>query len=504
MSLPNRRAVRYPTLVSLLLLLSILTPTSPAAADAFTNTTPITIPTSAGACGTPVKAIPYPSTISVAGLAQLSDVNVTLTLTHSAPDDVGVLLVGPQGDEVLLMADAGGATAADGVTLTFDDSALNTLPDAGPLAAGTFRPTLGTAGTGCTAPATFPTTAPAGPYPTSFAGFNLSDPNGTWRLFVIDDTAAGSGSISSWSLELTQAEPYLKVVVVGSGTGSVTAQGIACPPDCAEHAATGSLFKLHATPAAGSVFAGWTGECFGSTPDCSVVLNLTTIVGARFEPGTSPTPPPATGADLSVTAAAPADPLEVGSIETLTFTVANAGPESVSEASLAIDLPSSLQVTAIPTGCSPSGNDLTCTLPSLASGGQSSVLVAIAPTKNDTFVVGASVSSGTTDPDPANNTTSLPLDVIAPCTIEGTDGPERLKGTTGIDVICGRGGADELLGLDGSDILRGGPGADELHGSLGDDTVLGDGGADRIFGGQGTDACDTTAQDQASGCERKA
>lgn len=501
MSLPNRRTTRYGMLASLFLLLSILTPTSPAAADAFTNTTPITIPASAGACGTSVKAIPYPSTISVSGLAQLADVEVTLTLTHSAPDDVGVLLVGPQGDEVLLMADTGGATAADAVTLTFDDAA-GALPDAGPLVAGTFRPTLGTAGTGCTAPASFPTTAPAGPYPTSFAGFRLSDPNGTWRLFVIDDTAAGSGSISSWSLELTQAEPYLKVAVVGTGSGSVTAQGIACPPDCAEHADAGTPFRLHATPAAGSVFAGWTGFCTGTSPDCSIVLNLTGIVGARFEPAPSPTPPPPTGADLSVSASAPTQPLEVGSAGALTFTVANAGPEAVSGASLAIDLPHSLQVAAVPAGCTPAGSDLTCSLPSLPSGGQSSVIVSVAPTKNDDFVVTASVSSGTSDPDPADNLASLPLDVIAPCTIEGTNGPERLKGTNGIDVICGRGGADELLGLDGSDILRGGPGNDELHASLGNDTVLGDGGADRIFGGQGNDVCDATAVDQASGCER--
>ena len=145
------------------LLLSILVPASPAAADTFSNNTPITIPVFSGACGTVATAVPYPSTISVSGLAQLSDVNVTLTLSHAVPDDVGVLLVGPQGDKALLMADAGGGAAATDVTLTFDDSAAGTPPDAGPLGSGTFRPTLGTAGVGCTAPATFPSVAPAGP-----------------------------------------------------------------------------------------------------------------------------------------------------------------------------------------------------------------------------------------------------------------------------------------------------------------------------------------------------
>jgi hypothetical protein len=47
---------------------------------------------------TPGTASPYPSEITVSGLGSVSDVNVTLTgFLHTWPDEVSVLLVGPQG-----------------------------------------------------------------------------------------------------------------------------------------------------------------------------------------------------------------------------------------------------------------------------------------------------------------------------------------------------------------------------------------------------------------------
>jgi len=47
-----------------------------------------------------------------------------------------------------------------------------------------------------------------------------------------------------------------------------------------------------------------------------------------------------------------------------------------------------------------------------------------------------------------------------PCSIEGTEGPDRLTGTAGPDVICGHGGDDVLEGLEGDDVLDGGDGTD--------------------------------------------
>ena len=55
-------------------------------------------------------AVPYPSSIVVSGLGDaLTDINVTLTgWNHTFPDDVDILLVGPGGQNLILMSDVGG------------------------------------------------------------------------------------------------------------------------------------------------------------------------------------------------------------------------------------------------------------------------------------------------------------------------------------------------------------------------------------------------------------
>jgi hypothetical protein len=91
----------------------------------FFSFSPITIPT-AGA------ASPYPSTITVAGLSgTVTKVTVTLTnFSHTFPDDVDILLVGPTGANAIIMSDVGGATGVTNLTLTLDDAAATSLPDA--------------------------------------------------------------------------------------------------------------------------------------------------------------------------------------------------------------------------------------------------------------------------------------------------------------------------------------------------------------------------------------
>ena len=65
------------------------------------NPAPITIADNA-------VAVPYPSTINVAGLVgQVTRVSVALKgLSHPVPEDIDVLLVGPGGQRVFLMGDA--------------------------------------------------------------------------------------------------------------------------------------------------------------------------------------------------------------------------------------------------------------------------------------------------------------------------------------------------------------------------------------------------------------
>jgi subtilisin-like proprotein convertase family protein len=154
------------------------------------------------------EAVEYPSVIEVSGVAgPIADVDVTLDgLTHTFADDVDVLLVGPSGESVVLMADVGGDidNGVTGLTLTFDDGAAP-LPDRAPLASGLVRPTAGTAsgrdGSCCGFQGGAP--APPAPHGEALAVFIGTDPNGTWSLFVFDDTAGDVGEIAGgWSLEI--------------------------------------------------------------------------------------------------------------------------------------------------------------------------------------------------------------------------------------------------------------------------------------------------------------
>ena len=95
--------------------------------SSYTNTAAILIP----GTGTSGPASPYPSNIAVAGFTgTVTKVTVTLKqLSHTFPDDVDVLLVGPTGQTVILMSDATGSTDWVGQTYIFDSAASALLPD---------------------------------------------------------------------------------------------------------------------------------------------------------------------------------------------------------------------------------------------------------------------------------------------------------------------------------------------------------------------------------------
>jgi hypothetical protein len=74
-----------------------------------------------------------------------------------------------------------------------------------------------------------------------------------------------------------------------------------------------------------------------------------------------------------------------------------------------------------------------------------------------------------------------------PCTITGTEGDDRLRGTRGDDVICGLEGDDVIDGRGGDDALFGDAGNDRIDGGDGDDNLYGSEGDDRLDGGRGDD-----------------
>lgn len=160
----------------------------------FSNTNSIVIPDSSSP---PTPSVPYPSNIVVSGLSgTITKLSVKLNgFSHTFPDDVDILLVAPNGANAIIMSDVGGSTAVTGVDLLLDDAAASPLPDDGPLVSGTFRPTNIGAGD------SFPSPAPTPSGSSALSTFSGINPNGTWSLYIVGDSAGNSGSLAGgWSL----------------------------------------------------------------------------------------------------------------------------------------------------------------------------------------------------------------------------------------------------------------------------------------------------------------
>jgi subtilisin-like proprotein convertase family protein len=158
-------------------------------------------------------ALPYPSEIVVAGRTGLvSKVTIGLeSFSHESPDDVDLLLVAPNGRKVVLMSDVGGTTEVNNVSLVFNDSAINSLPDNSGLVSGIFKPTDFEPNDA------FPAPAPAGaPTGALLSSLNGSDPNGAWRLFLVDDNGNNAGTVFGWTLSVLTSEAAISLPAVGT------------------------------------------------------------------------------------------------------------------------------------------------------------------------------------------------------------------------------------------------------------------------------------------------
>ncbi|MBK7933087.1 MAG: VCBS repeat-containing protein [Acidobacteria bacterium] len=200
-------------------------------------------------------ADPYPSQKLVAGvLGTVTKVVVSLSnLSHTAPDDVDVMLVAPNGRHIILMSDAGGTNEAGGLNLTFDDAAASSLPDSTTLSSGTFKPSNYEAGD--TFPAPAPQGTPTGPTLGAFYG---SAPNGLWKLYAVDDAGNNVGSIAGgWNLTLTASttacdftlSPTAQSFPTTGGSGSF---GISMPSACSWTATSASGFLTVNSSAGGN------------------------------------------------------------------------------------------------------------------------------------------------------------------------------------------------------------------------------------------------------------
>jgi Divergent InlB B-repeat domain len=123
-----------------------------------------------------------------------------------------------------------------------------------------------------------------------FAGWS-GDCTGTGSCELTMDE--GKSVTATFALE-PPSEFALTVSLGGSGSGTVTSSpgSINCGIVCSGAFAAGAEIALTATPASGSTFAGWSGDCTG-TGACKITMSQTRSVTATFEK--APTPPPSAG-----------------------------------------------------------------------------------------------------------------------------------------------------------------------------------------------------------------
>lgn len=208
----------------------VAAPQSVAATGTYTQSTSMSIPNSIDddQSGTITVrdadvANPYPAVANTSGLSgTIADVDVLLLdVSHTVPDDLDVLLVGPDGQQVVLMSDAGGTHPVSGVTLTFDDEATTSLPDATQTTSGSYRPSNYVPGDSWPGPATDASTAG-----TSLSVFDGSNPNGTWNLYVVDDETSGASEILTGFQVVVSvtppATPYPSGIQVSGALNGVT------------------------------------------------------------------------------------------------------------------------------------------------------------------------------------------------------------------------------------------------------------------------------------------
>ena len=382
------------------------------------------------ATGTSGPATPYPALQPVSGAqGVVSDVNVTWKdLSHSRPEDLDVVLVGPQGQKVLLTSDACALPVA-AVSWTFDDEASAVLDDFATraCATGSYRPA------DLFEREDLPAPAPAGPYANSLSAFDGTDPNGEWKLYVNDDAEGESGGTGEFYSVGVETRPQAQV---SFAQGAVeVAEGQSGALTLTRSASAGGL-------GAGSVTVT---TASGSAESGADFDPVSTVV--EFAPGQ---------AEKTVPVTALADARDEGAES---YTVGIGSPTG----DAAVGAPAAAVVT----------------IPAAAGGGNETGDAAPRCAGKKATIVGTArrdVLRGTRRAD----------------VIVALGGNDVVKGAAGNDIVCGGAGNDRLEGGAGRDRLFGEAGRDRLIGGAGRDRLVGGLGRDTCVLGKPRDraACE--------------
>jgi subtilisin-like proprotein convertase family protein len=135
------------------------------------------------------KAIPDNNTNGVswaiavpASTVPITNVNVTLNITHTKDSNLTAYLIGPDGTTVALFEQVS-ATGANFTSTTFSSSATTSIANGAAPFTGSYLPSPG-----------------------QLSSFNGKLQAGNWTLKVIDSVKNNTGSINSWSIAITTGE----------------------------------------------------------------------------------------------------------------------------------------------------------------------------------------------------------------------------------------------------------------------------------------------------------
>lgn len=142
--------------------------------------------------------------------------------------------------------------------------------------------------------------------PTGGAGTWAPEALGVGGLFAISCPSANFCVAASSSGDVVVGtRGTLSVNVAGTGTGSVSGSGLACPGVCSQTYPGGTLATVTATPGSdGSTFTGWSGACTGTGP-CSTTMSSDRAVTATFTAAPADTGPPVVAAQDPIPAPPP-------------------------------------------------------------------------------------------------------------------------------------------------------------------------------------------------------
>jgi hypothetical protein len=121
--------------------------------------------------------------------------------SHTCAEDLDVLLVGPSGRNTIPMSDMPACTNVQGVNLTLDDEGASSWPV--PVVSGAYAPTDNDAPGLDTFPAPQGGSAPPQDGGPALSAFDGTNPNGAWKLYVVDDTIGSAGQFAGgWALTI--------------------------------------------------------------------------------------------------------------------------------------------------------------------------------------------------------------------------------------------------------------------------------------------------------------